>query len=76
VGYEVRIPQGNGLVGFPVSPVVDQRFPASRWPVPPAILNSGRNQLSVKLLKRGAGSDFPLQVSRVELSTRSTPPSP
>ena len=37
--------------------------------LPAALLRPGRNELRIELKKRGAGSEFPLRVTRAELRT-------
>ena len=67
VGYQVHQPPGNGAIGLPAADKVDMRFSALRWQFPANTLVVGHNTVSIRLDKRGAGSEFPLKVTRVEL---------
>ena len=67
VGYEVSPPAGQGILGFPAGESYDMRFEALRLELPVNRLKKGRNRLDLKLLARGAGSDKPLRINRVEL---------
>lgn len=69
VGYEVRPPAQHGILGFPAGESYDMRFEALRIRVPLRQLRVGRNRLDLKLIARGAGSNKPLRVTRVELLT-------
>ena len=67
VGYEVSPPAGQGILGFPAGESYDMRFRALRLDLPLNRIKKGRNRLDLKLLARGAGSDKPLRVTRVEV---------
>lgn len=67
-GFETSIPPDSGILGLPLRGIVDQRFQALRWTVPPDLLKPGRNAITVQLTHRGSGSEKPLQVARIELS--------
>ncbi|MBM3803049.1 MAG: hypothetical protein FJW26_12170 [Acidimicrobiia bacterium] len=69
-GGQLDLPPGNGMLGFAPNETVDLSFKALRWNVPVQPLIPGRNKFSIALKKRGAGSDKPLRVTRVELVTR------
>ena len=70
VGYRIDPLPGNGMIGFPADKPFDMHFKALKFQVPIAALKSGRNQVSIQLNYRGAGSDKPLRIRRVELVTR------
>ena len=61
---------GNGMIGFPADKPFDMHFKALKFQVPIAALKTGRNPVSIRLNYRGAGSDKPLRIRRVELVTR------
>ncbi len=67
VGYKIEPPDRHGILGFPAGQSYDMRFEALRLNVPVRRLIPGRNRLDLKLTARGAGSDKPLRVTRVEL---------
>ncbi len=67
VGYEIRPPDRNGILGLPAAEAYDMRFDALRLKLPVSRLRPGRNRLDLKLTARGSGSDKPLRVTRVEL---------
>ena len=48
----------------------DARYPAIWIEVPPGVIRSGDNQLSLNLLRRTPGIAYDLRVTRVELATR------
>jgi hypothetical protein len=65
----MRLAPWNGMLGLPADPVVDLRFEALSLTVPPELLLEGQNQLTLKLKKRAAEAEKPLQVTRIELWT-------
>ena len=67
VGYEVSPPAGEGILGFPAEESYDMRFKALRLHLPVNRLRKGHNRLDLKLSARGAGSDKPLRITRVEV---------
>jgi hypothetical protein len=69
VGYQLAFSPGNGMLGFGPDKTLDLRFQALRWNVPVQALVPGRNKFSIQLKRRGAGSEKPLRVTRVELMT-------
>ena len=70
VGYQIAPLPGNGMIGFPADKPFDMRFKGLRFRVPITTLKSGRNKLSIQLIKRGPGSDKPFRIRRIELVTR------
>ena len=70
VGYQIAPLPGNGMIGFPADKPFDMRFKGLRFRVPITALKSGRNKLSIQLIKRGPGSDKPFRIRRIELVTR------
>ena len=74
VGCELFLPPENGMLGFAPNRTVDLHFKALRWNVPLQALVPGRNKFFIHLKKRGAGSEKPLRVTRVELMTRMQDP--
>jgi hypothetical protein len=66
----MRLPPWNGMLGLPADPVVDLRFEGLALTVPLELLVEGQNHLTVKMKKRGADAEKPLQVNRIELWTR------
>ncbi|MCY2966744.1 MAG: hypothetical protein NT069_24465, partial [Planctomycetota bacterium] len=67
-GFEVSIPPDSGMLGLPLQGLIDQRFQSLRLLIPPELLNSGRNTISIQLNQRGPGSEKSLQIARIELS--------
>jgi len=72
VGYRMNPLPGNGMIGFASDKSFDMQFQAIRLPLPLKALRSGHNQFRVQLNKRGAGSEKPLRVRRIELLTRAS----
>jgi hypothetical protein len=71
---EIRLPPWNGRLGFPADPLLDLHFDALALKIPPGLLREGRNQLTLKLKKRGPQAEKPVQVTRVELWTQAGGP--
>ena len=69
VGYELRFAPGSGMIGFPDGETLNMQFSARVWKLPIELLREGRNAIALQLKVRGAGSDKPLQIRRVEIRT-------
>ena len=67
MGSVVTVPEGSGLLGFPVEASIDMQFDGLRITVPAEHLVVGLNKIHFQLEKRAPGAEFPLRVTRVEL---------
>ncbi len=68
VGFKLSVPDGSGLLGLKLPNKLDMAFQALRIPVPAALLSRDRNRVRIRLEKRALGAEFPLRVTRIELS--------
>lgn len=69
IGQPINIEHGMGILGFPQRESIDATFKGMRVDVPPELIRSGDNQLSLNLLRRTPGLEYDLRVTRVELAT-------
>ena len=67
LGKAMRIPEGNGVLGFPPRRSIDLEFRGLRIVAPLDAFQEGRNELQVALLNRASGSKHDLRVNRVEV---------
>ena len=69
IGQPINIEHGMGILGFPQRESIDATVKGLRVDVPPELIRSGDNQLSLNLLRRTPGLEYDLRVTRVELAT-------
>ena len=67
VGADVEVPASCGLLGFPDKRRFAGTFQALRLSVPPGLVRAGTNELSLDVVRRRPGIEFPVRVTRVEL---------